>query len=181
MAAQNVEQATVALRAELGATKAQLAAEQHERQVLEHNTAKAFQAQILKVQELERQIAQMKATGGKGDRMDLWNTKNVKPEVFTSKTGEPWKPWATRIKLFLRAKAAGFRAALVAVEKLQMEIPPGDLSFTDWAVRDDADGQLHDFLLNQTEGRAKQIVEEPRLEGRGFETWRRLKEEFEPR
>ena len=134
--AQTIGQAMGPFRAELAATKAQLAEEQRQRQSLEHNTATAFQAQIPRAQELEKQLARLKANGGRVGGMDLLNMTDVKPEVFTSKEGEPWKPWAKRIKLYLNAKASGFRAALIAAEKMTTEIPRGSLAFTDWALRD---------------------------------------------
>ena len=79
------------------------------------------------------------------------------------------------------AKMAGFRAALTAAEKVGMEIPPGPIQFTPWALKEQANAQLHTFLLHQTQGRALQIAEDPAMEGRGFETWRKMKEEFEPK
>ena len=65
--------------------------------------------------------------------------------------------------------------------KMTHEIPVGPVTFTGWSLREEGNAQLYSFLLNQTLGRALQIVEDPVLEGRGFEAWRRLKEEFEPK
>ena len=170
-----MEQAIAGLRAELQA-------EQQARQQLEHNTATAFKAQIPKIEELQRTIELLRAGNGRGKLgMDLLNLKNMTPETYASKEGEAWKPWAKRIKLFLNGKAPGFRQALAKAERESAEIPAGPIVFTDWDMRDMANSELHDFLLHYTSGRAHQIAEEPALDGRGFETWRRLKEEFEPR
>ena len=182
MAQAQMEQMLAGLRNELETTKARLLEEQQARQQLEQNTTISFRAQIPKVEELERQVAALRAGGGgSSEKMDLLNLKHVKPEVFTSREGEAWKPWAKKTKLFLNGKVPGFRAALVAAERLETEIAPGRLDFTDWPLKADADVRLHEFLLHQTTGRALQIAEEPLLDGRGFETWRRMKEEFEPR
>jgi hypothetical protein len=184
-----MQQAIVAMRAELDATKAQLlvVSQKNEQlranhQQLEHNTATVFNAQMQRATDAEQKVAQLesrtRAGGGKGgDRMDLLNLKNVKPDVFASKDGESWKPCAKKTKLFLNGKAPEFRAALKAAEKETAEIQPG-LSFTQRAAKEEANEQLHEFLLHQTTGRAFQIAEEVALDGRGFETWRRLKEEF---
>ena len=182
MAQAQMEQMLAGLRNELETTKARLLEEQQARQQLEHNTTVAFRAQIPKVEELERQVAALRAGGGgSGEKMDLLNLKHVKPEVFTSREGEAWKPCAKKTKLLLNGKIPGFRAALVAAERLETEIAPGRLDFTDWPLKMDAVVRLHEFLLHQTTVWAPQIAEDPLLDGRGFETWRRLKEEFEVR
>ena len=167
-------QAQAMLEQEVANLRTQLEAERAARVELERNTATAFRQQMPKVAELERIVELLKAApGGPASRanLDLNNLKSIQPETFSSKEGEPWKPWAKKTKLYLDGKAPGFRAALTAAEKVGAEIQPGNLSFTPWALKDDADLQLHSFLLYQTRGRALQIAEEPALEGRGFETW----------
>ena len=106
--AAEMQQAIIAMRAELDATKAQLlvVSQQNEQlrtnhQQLEHNTATAFNAQMQRATEAEQKVAQLKAKTravgkGGGDRMDLLNLKHVKPDVFTSKDVESWEPWAKK-------------------------------------------------------------------------------------
>ena len=113
--------------------------------------------------------------------MDLLNLKSIQAETFSSKEGGAWKPWAKRTKLYLDGKVQGFRSAISAAERMTEEIPAGPSHFTDWPMRGEADKQPHTFLLHQTQGRALQIAEEPGIDGRGFEAWRRMKEEFEPK
>ena len=191
-----VQQALAALRQELDDTKAQLQVSlqqnqqlramhqglEAQHQQLEANTAAAFNAQLNRSAAAEAKMAELerKSAGGNRDsKMDLLNLKNAKPEAF-GKEGDLWKPWAKKTKLFLNGKVTGFRAALKLAEREEAEIQPG-LLFTSWALKAEADEQLHEFLLHQVSGRALQIAEELKLEGRGFETWRQLKAEFEPR
>ena len=179
---QAMQQALLGMRAELDQTRAQLAnvAAQNDRlaeahRALERNTAAVVQAQMAQADAAMKRLQDMYHM----QKMDLLNLKHFKPETFSGKENEPWKPWAKKTMLYLNGKAQGFRAALKWSEGQNSEIV--NLNGLQWELKDAAEVQLHEFLLNSMSGRALQVVEERGLEGRGFEAWRRLKAEFEPR
>ena len=182
-----MQQAIASMRAELDATRAQLVtvsgnydnlAAAHRQ--LEQDTTAVVQAMATANAEAQTRLKELEQRGGgKTEKMDLLNLKTVQPAQFTAKEGEPWKPWAKKTKLYLNGKAQGFRAALRWAEAQTDEIT--DLAGLSWNLKETANVQLHEFLLSQTQGRALQIAEEPDMDERGFEAWRRMRAEFEPK
>ena len=86
-------------------------------------------------------------------------------------------PWAV-YKAFCNAKKSGFRKALEWAEVQQSEI--GDLSTMMWDQAPAADEKLHDFLLQLCSDEAQNLIDNPRLAGRGFESWRLLTQRYSP-
>ena len=106
MAAAQIQQTMQAMRQEMDQLRVQLQAISDDnvalRQAhltLEQNTAAVLQVQMANAEAVEKRLTGLLHA----QKMDLLNLKNYKPEAFSGKNGEAWKPWAKKMKLFLNA------------------------------------------------------------------------------
>ena len=111
-------------------------------------------------------------------QFDLLDSKELKPESFKGNSNEAFKPWQRKMKAFCNSKRTGFRAALEWAEKQEAEIV--DLSPMNWDNSEAASPKLQDFLLQILGGNALMLIDKPNLEGRGFESWRLLVQQYAP-
>ena len=109
---------------------------------------------------------------------DLLDAKDLKPEHFRGRQTEAFRPWQKRFKAFCNSKRSGFRAALEWAEQQTTEI--ADPSHSGWEEATAAAPKLHDYLLQVLEEQALLLIDKPILEGRGFESWRLLVQQYSP-
>ena len=174
-----------AIAAELAQTRAQVLAvtQAHDTLQAAHealNTAAqtAMQQRMVEIRDLEdrmkTQIFQQK--------VELLDTKDMKPGGFHGKRSESFRQWARKLRAFCNAKSPGMRVALEWAEEQKDEINSPDAVETGCGYRDSRpmDGKLHDFLVQLCGDGALVLIDTPVLRGRGFEAWRQLKNRYAP-
>ena len=109
---------------------------------------------------------------------DLLDSKEIKPDHFRGRATEAFKPWQRKFKAFCNSKRTGFRGALEWAETQASEI--FDLTPMRWDEAIAAGPKLQDFLLQVLDENALLLVDKPELEGRGFESWRLLVQQYAP-
>ena len=109
-------------------------------------------------------------------QFDLLDSKELKPDKFRGRATEAFKPWQKKLTAFCNSKRQGFRGALEWAAKQKTEIT--DLTPMNWDNAAAAAPKLQDFLLQILEENALLLIDKPALEGRGFESWRLLVEQY---
>ena len=112
------------------------------------------------------------------DRIDLIDNKMISPTLFDGGKVEAFKPWVKRLKAFCNAKCAGFRLALDAAEKSEIEVDDTAVARLGWEPAANANKKLYDLLGLICSGEALVIVE--RHPEQGFEAFRQLSKRFHP-
>ena len=110
------------------------------------------------------------------DRIDLIDTKMISPTSFDGTKVETFKPWTKRLKAFCNAKVPGFRYALEAAERADIEVDDTAIARLGWEPAVSADKKLYDLLGLICSGKALTIIE--RHPEHGFEAFRQLNKRF---
>ena len=118
------------------------------------------------------------ASARREDRIDLIDMKMISPTAFDGTKLDAFKPWTKRLKAFCNAKVPGFRQALEAAEKSDVEINDAAIARLGWEPAIPADKKLFDLLGLICTGEALTIVE--RHPDHGFEAFRQLNKRFNP-
>ena len=175
------QQAIVSLQQDLAATRQQVEKVSNAYDTLRAAHDALNVAAQTALQEKQKQIAESE------DRLktlifrqtfDLLDSKDLKPGKFQGRATEAFKPWQKKFRAYCNSKRTGFRAALEWAEKQSMEITNPAMS--GWDSAEAASPKLHDFLLQILDDSALLLIDKPELEGRGFEAWRLLCQQYAP-
>ena len=177
MAQQNFtaeQQAIIALQTEAAQTRDQLTALRAAHDALNRAAQEALAEKDRKIQETESNLKNLIFR----QQFDLLDSKEIKPDIFRGRATEAFKPWQRKMKAFCNSKRTGFRQALEWAETQTTEIL--DPTQSGWDAAEAAAPKLHDFLLQILSENALLLVDKPALEGRGFEAWRLLVQQYAP-
>ena len=175
------EQACQALQVELTATRAHLAqlATSHDTLRTAHDALNAASHRLFGERQLEIKASEDKLRNLIfTQKFDLIDLKEITPDKFRGRKTDNFKPWAKKLKAYCNAKRIGFKGALEWAEKETSEIQ--DATGSGWSEAAAADARLYDFLCNLLEEDALLLIDQPHLDGRGFESWRLLVTRFNP-
>ena len=132
--------------------------------------------------EIEQLRTQVAASGGGGGAADakplvkLTDLKDFKPETFSGKRDQDYKPWRKKFLTYCNMQCPGFRAALNWVEKLDTAVDDAALQRLAWDKTAEANPKLWDFLTLVCTDDALALVES--VKEQGLEAWRLLHKRF---
>ena len=148
--------------------------------------SKKIESMDIEAVDLKRQIAQLESADVKMKDEDKkfprwWNLEHKGAlDKFDGERAK-YRSWAKSVKAFCNSKQSGFRAALTWAEKREKTISAQDLSDTNWEFVAEANVKLYDLLVIITKQDALLKVECTHGDEQGFEAWRRLAHQHDPK
>ena len=114
---------------------------------------------------LKAQQTSAPGQGGTSSALRLGDLKDFKPDAFSGKRDQDYKPWRKRFVTYLNMACPGFRQALVWSEKYQGEIGGHALTQMGWEKAVEANTKLWDFLTLTCTDDALVVVESAKEQG----------------
>ena len=134
------------------------------------------------IQSLKSQLAATAAAATSGGiakpLVSLPDLKDYKPDKFSGKRDQDYKPWRKRFVTYCKLQCPGFRAALQWVEKRTEPIDSNALAAMAWEKSAEANPKLWDFLSLVCTDDALELVETAKEQG--LEAWRLLHKRYAP-